>query len=156
MILYNKNPMKRILTISLAWLIGLSGVSVSAQNGYLIKGEIVDAIGPVIGVTVLEKGTTTGASTGINGDYSLTVSSKDAMVEISCIGYKTQVFKASEIPAKITIKEDAMLIEDVVVIGYGSQKKKEVTGSVASIKSENFNAGVRPILWDFFKVKLRV
>lgn len=143
MILYNKNPMKRILTISLAWLIGLSGVSVSAQNGYLIKGEIVDAIGPVIGVTVLEKGTTTGASTGINGDYSLTVSSKDAMVEISCIGYKTQVFKASEIPAKITIKEDAMLIEDVVVIGYGSQKKKEVTGSVASIKSENFNAGVK-------------
>ena len=100
-------------------------------------------MGPVIGATILEAGTTTGTSTGLDGDYILKVSSPDATVEVSCIGYATQTFKASQLPAVITLSEDAMFLDDVVVIGYGSQKKKEVTGSVASIKSEDFNAGVK-------------
>ena len=89
----------------------------------------------------MESGTTTGTSTGIDGDYLLKVSGPDATVEVSCIGYATQTFKASAMPATITLAEDAMFLDDVVVIGYGSQKKKEVTGSVASIKSEDFNPG---------------
>lgn len=140
---FNKILMKRILTAAAVMLISMAGVTVFAQDGYQIKGEVVDAMGPVIGATVMEQGTTNGTSTGIDGDYILTVSGPDAFVEISCIGYKSLVFKASEIPAKVTIKEDAMFLEDVVVIGYGSQKKKEVTGSVASVKSEDFNAGVK-------------
>lgn len=128
---FNKILMKRILTAAAVMLISMAGVTVFAQDGYQIKGEVVDAMGPVIGATVMEQGTTNGTSTGIDGDYILTVSGPDAFVEISCIGYKSLVFKASEIPAKVTIKEDAMFLEDVVVIGYGSQKKKEVTGSVA-------------------------
>ena len=114
-----------------------------AQSGYEVKGVVVDAAGPVIGATVLEQGTTTGTSTGIDGDYLLKVSGPDATVEVSCIGYATQTFKASAMPATITLAEDAMFLDDVVVIGYGSQKKKEVTGSVASVKSEDFNAGVK-------------
>ena len=121
----------------------IMGASVSAQNGYEVKGVVNDAMGPVIGATVLEANTTNGTSTGLDGDFILMVSSSDAMVEVSCIGYATQTFKASEMPATITLSEDAMFLDDVVVIGYGSQKKKEVTGSVASIKAEDFNAGVK-------------
>ena len=100
-------------------------------------------MGPVIGATVLESGTTNGASTGVDGDYILKVSSPDAIIEVSCIGYATLTFKASELPQTITLSEDAVFLDDVVVIGYGSQKKKEVTGSVASLKAEDFNAGVK-------------
>ena len=132
------------MTLIAAFLISVVGAAdVFAQGGYEVKGVVVDAMGPVIGATVLETGTTTGTSTGLDGDYVLKVSSADAMVEVSCIGYASQTFKASELPATVTLSEDAMFLDDVVVIGYGSQKKKEVTGSVASVKSEDFNAGVK-------------
>ena len=136
--------MNRILTLIAATLISLmGGAELFAQGGYEVKGVVNDAMGPVIGATILEAGTTTGTSTGLDGDYILKVSSPDATVEVSCIGYATQTFKASQLPAVITLSEDAMFLDDVVVIGYGSQKKKEVTGSVASVKAEDFNAGVK-------------
>ena len=136
--------MNRIMTLIAATLISiLGGVELFAQGGYEVKGVVNDAMGPVIGATVLESGTANGASTGVDGDYILKVSSPDAIIEISCIGYATQTFKASELPAAITLSEDTMFLDDVVVIGYGSQKKKEVTGSVASLKAEDFNAGVK-------------
>ena len=136
--------MNRIITFCAALMLTCAfGAQVMAQSGYEVKGVVVDAAGPVIGATVLEQGTTTGTSTGIDGDYLLKASGPDAMVEVSCIGYATQVFKASAVPATITLSEDAMFLDDVVVIGYGSQKKKEVTGSVASVKAEDFNAGIK-------------
>ena len=112
-------------------------------QGYQVKGIVVDQLGPVFGATVLEQGTSNGVSTGLDGDYAFTVSGPEAIVEVSCIGYATQTFKASEVPATITLSDDTTFLDEVVVIGYGSQKKKEVTGSVASIKSEDFNAGVK-------------
>ena len=137
--------MKRIMSLFAATLLGLlvGGAELLAQSGFEVKGVVNDAMGPVIGATVLETGTTNGASTGLDGDFILKVSSADAMVEVSCIGYATQTFKASELPSVITLAEDSMFLDDVVVIGYGSQKKKEVTGSVASVKAEDFNAGVK-------------
>ena len=116
--------------------------NVAAQS-YEVKGVIEASLGPVSGATVLEQGTSNGTITDIDGAYTLKVSSADALVEISCIGYATQVFPASQVPAKLLIEEDSVLLEDVVVIGYGSQKKKEVTSSVASVKAEDFNAGVK-------------
>ena len=126
--------MNRILTLLAVTLsvTVLGGVELYAQGGYEVKGVVNDAMGPVIGATVMESGTTTVTSTGIDGDYSLTVSSSEAIVEVSCIGYATQTFKASQMPAVITLSEDAMFLDDVVVIGYGSQKKKEVTGIESS------------------------
>ena len=121
----------------------IMGVSVFAQGGYEVRGVVSDELGPVIGATVLEQGTTNGASTGIDGDYLLVVSSADAIIEISCIGYATQTFPASQVPQNVILSEDTQFLDEVVVIGYGSQKKKEVTGSVASVKSEDFNAGVK-------------
>ena len=136
--------MNKIMTLCASLVLScIMGVQVFAQSGYEVKGVVVDQLGPVIGATVIEQGTTNGVSTGLDGDYTLKVSGKDAVVEVSCIGYATQSFVASQVPAVITLSEDALFLDDVVVIGYGSQKKKEVTGSVASVKSEDFNSGVK-------------
>lgn len=136
--------MNRIMTLCVSFVLScIMGAQVFAQGGYEVKGVVVDQLGPVMGATVMEQGTTNGTSTGLDGDFVLKVSSADAVVEISCIGYATQSFVASAVPATITLSEDALFLDDVVVIGYGSQKKKEVTGSVASVKAEDFNAGDR-------------
>ncbi len=135
--------MKRFLTAVAAVLLlgGLFSSSASAQGGYQVKGVVIDALGPVYGATVIEKGTTNGVSTGMDGDFVLNVSGENAVVEISCIGYSTQSFPANAVPATITLAEDNEFLDEVVVIGYGSQSKKEVTGSVASLKPDDFNQG---------------
>ena len=134
--------MNRIMTLCASFLLScIMGASVFAQGGYEVKGVVVDAVGPIIGATVIEQGTTNGASTGLDGDYVLTVSSADAIVEISCIGYASQSFVASQMPATITLAEDAMFLDDVVVIGYGTVKKEDMTGSVVAIEAESVNRG---------------
>ena len=95
--------MKRILTV-IAVLLTTACATVFAQGGYQVKGVVVDAIGPVIGASVIEQGTTNGVSTGLDGDFILTVSNANAVVEISCIGYATQVFAASAVPATFSLR----------------------------------------------------
>ena len=130
--------MKRIISAFAALLLA---VSVFAQGGYKVQGVVVDDFGPVMGASVLQAGTLNGVSTGLDGDFVLTVPDGDTMIEISYIGYQTLSFKASEVPATVVLREDAEFLDDVVVIGYGSQSKKEVTGSVASLKADDFNKG---------------
>ena len=132
--------MKRILT-ALAVLFAACA-TVFAQGGYQVKGVIVDAIGPVIGASVIEQGTSNGTSTGLDGDFTLKVSSADAVIEVSCIGYASQTFKASAVPATITLQEDTEFLDDVVVIGYGTVKKSDMTGSVSTVKADEINKGV--------------
>jgi len=114
---------------------------VSAQGGYLVKGVVEDAQGPVIGATVLQQGTTNGTTTGLDGDFMLRVPDADAIVEISCIGYATQVFKASEVPARILLAEDTEFLDEVVIIGYGTLSKKEVSASIVQVDSKDFFRG---------------
>lgn len=133
--------MKRILSIILTATLSVLGAF--AQSGYTVEGVVVDELGPVIGAGVVEQGSSNGTMTDIDGRYSLEVASADAVIEISCIGYATQTFKASELPAQIVMSADAIFLDDVVVIGYGSQRKKEVTGSVSSVKAEDFSAGIK-------------
>ena len=89
--------MKRFLTAVAVVLLGggMLSPTVSAQGGYEVKGVVVDSQGPVIGATVIEKGTANGVSTGLDGDFVLKASSASAEIEVSCIGYATQVFPAS-------------------------------------------------------------
>ena len=134
--------MKRIMTAVTVLLLCLTATTVSAQGGYQVKGVVVDALGPVIGATVMEQGTTNGTSTGLDGDFLLNVSGPDATVVISCIGYATQTFKASEVPAKVTLAEDGEFLDEVVVIGYGTVKKSDMTGSVSTVKADEINKGV--------------
>ena len=144
--------MKRILT-SLAAVLAAC-VTVFAQGGYQVKGVVVDAMGPVIGATVLEQGTTNGTSTGLDGDYTITVSGPNAVIEISCIGYATQTFTAKSVPATITLEEDTHFLDEVVVIGYGTVKKNDMTGSVTAIKTEEVNRGAIVSTQDMLKGKV--
>ena len=133
--------MKKILTLVGILLSGMLSLPMSAQGGYQVKGVVVDEVGPVIGASVIEKGTSNGVSTGLDGDFILNVSSADATIEISCIGYATQSFKASDVPAQITLVTDSEFLDDVVVIGYGTVKKSDMTGSVVAIKNDEINRG---------------
>ena len=147
--------MNRIMTLCAALLLTsvLGGATVFAQSGYQVKGVVVDAVGPVIGATVIERGTTTGTATGLDGDYVLSVSSASAVVEISCIGYATQTFVASQLPAKITLAEDAQFLDDVVVIGYGTVKRSDMTGSVGTVEADAINKGMISSPADLLKGK---
>lgn len=131
--------MKQFL-FTLALIIGMSA-AVYAQGGYRIKGVVVDELGPVIGATVLEEGTSNGVSTGLDGDFDLTVSSADANVAISCIGYATRVFKASQVPSQVVLDEDSNFLDESVVIGYGTLSKKELSASIVQVDSKDFLQG---------------
>ena len=134
--------MKRILTILAAIVLsGMMGATAFAQ-GFAVRGVVVDELGPVIGAAIIEAGTTNGAVTDLDGNFSLRVSSPDATVEVSCIGYTTQTFKASAIPSTITLHEDSEFLDEVVVIGYGTVKKSDMTGSIATVKADEINKGV--------------
>ena len=147
--------MNRLLTfITTALLLCMAAAEVSAQGGYEVKGVVVDQLGPVIGAAVIEKGTTNGTSTGLDGDFLLTVSSADALVEISCIGYATQTFMASQLPQTITLGEDTQFLDEVVVIGYGSVKKEDMTGSITAIKADEVNRGAVVSTQDMLKGKV--
>ena len=118
------------------------GQTVFAQGGYQVKGVVVDELGPVMGAVVRAQGTGNGVSTGLDGDYVLMVSGPDAIVEISCMGFATQTFPANQVPATVTLTDDANFLDEVVVIGYGTVKKSDLTGSVATVKADEINKGV--------------
>ncbi|MBR1434627.1 MAG: SusC/RagA family TonB-linked outer membrane protein, partial [Bacteroidales bacterium] len=101
----------------------------------VITGKVVDASGPVVGAAVVEAGTSNGTSTDLDGSFRLTVTGNPT-IEISSIGYATQSFAARSVPSVVTLVEDNEFIEETVVVGYGVQKKSNVTGAIASVKSE--------------------
>ena len=133
--------MKRIKTAVAVLLLSLIATTLSAQGGFQVKGVVIDSMGPVIGATVMEKGTSNGTPTGLDGDFILNVSSAEAVIEVSCIGYVSQTFVARNMPATITLVEDSEFLDDVVVIGYGTVKKSDLTGSVSTVKADEVNKG---------------
>ena len=111
---------------------GLSEIAEQLQS-QVVNGTIIDQTGePVIGASVLEKGTNNGIITNIDGKFSLTVK-RGATLVISFVGYKTLEVKATP-KMEITLTEDSELLEEVVVVGYGVQKKKLVTGATVQVK----------------------
>ena len=106
------------------------------QNGKYVTGTVVDSQGePVLGATVLVKGTTIGTTTDIDGNFSLDPKGGETLV-ISFIGYATQEIAARGTGLKVVLSDDAELLQDVVVVGYGSMRKKDLTGSVVQIKAD--------------------
>jgi TonB-linked SusC/RagA family outer membrane protein len=102
-----------------------------------ITGTVVDAQGPVIGASVVEKGTTNGTVTDLDGNFSLNVN-PGATIVLSFIGYETQEIKVgSQDNFQITMKDDNAVLDEVVVVGYGVQKKKLVTGATVEVKGED-------------------
>lgn len=132
---------KKFITALLlsALLSVLTGALGFAQGGYKVKGVVIDQTGPVIGATVMEANSSNGVTTGVDGDFALTVRNSSATVEISCIGYKTLSFRASELPAKVVLAEDTEILDETVVIGYGTVKKSDMTGSVSTVKTDEIS-----------------
>lgn len=119
-------------------------VQVIAQNGKTVKGVVTDNFGPVIGANVLVKGTTNGVITDVDGKFVLSDVPEDAVLQISFIGYVTQEIKvAGKTEFNVQMSEDAKALEEVVVVGYGSQKKVNLTGSIGKVDSKVLES--RPI-----------
>lgn len=135
-------------------LLCASGVVLSAQGGYQVSGTVMDEVGPVVGATVMETGTSNGVSTGPEGGFTLNVSGPSVFVEISCIGYASQTYEASMVPSVITLKEDAEKLQEIVVIGYGTVRKDDMTGSISAIKAEDLNRGAVVNTQDLLKGKV--
>jgi len=112
-----------------------------AQNR--VNGTVIDADGdPVIGANVVEKGTTNGSITDIDGKFMLTVGN-NAVLQISYIGYVTQeITVGNRTTLDVTLIEDAEALEEVVVIGYGTMEKKQVTSSITSLSAKDLPKGV--------------
>ena len=121
----------------LTFLIGmLLPLCVSAQQ-INVQGTVKDAIGSVPGASVIVKGTTNGTIADIDGKFSMKVPA-GAVLEVSCIGYVTVEVPAGngQTPLTIVLKEDTELLEEVVVVGYGTIKKSDLTGAVAAVNSD--------------------
>ena len=131
----------RIYQTILPLLLGLFlSVGAYAQD-ITVKGHVKDAMGEVIGASVVEKGNTSnGTITDLDGNFNLKVA-KGAILQISFIGYKTQEVGAAP-SIVITLQEDTELLDEVVVIGYGVAKKNDLTGSVTAIKPDEKNKGL--------------
>jgi TonB-dependent starch-binding outer membrane protein SusC len=121
----------------------ISAVQTPKLQDVAVTGKVVNAAGePMPGVTVVLKGTTIGTATDIGGNFSLTVPQSSGTLVFSFIGYATQ-----EVPVNnrtnlnVTLRLDTKALQEVVVIGYGTQEKRDVTGAVTSISEEDFNAG---------------
>ena len=126
----------------------------SAQEGYIVSGMVEDGSGPVAGAAVVELGASNGTSTDLDGMFSLRVADPQAEVEVSCVGYVSRRFVASQIPKVITLTEDSEFLDEIVVIGYGTVKKDDLTGSVAAIKAEDINRGAVTNTQDMLKGKI--
>lgn len=126
---------KVLFTLIVCLTLVMNIPNLGAQNSKVtVKGTVEDKMGPVIGATVVEKGVTSnGTITDIDGNFSITVS-PNATLMVSFIGYKTE-----EVPlngqknVKVSLQEDTEMLDEVVVVGYGTMRKKDLTGSVVQI-----------------------
>lgn len=116
-------------------------ISMMAQK-VPVSGTVSDQTGPVIGASVIEKGTTNGTMTDNDGHFTLTVS-KDAVIEISSIGYKTQeITVGAQTNFTVTLSEDNEFLDEVVVVGYGSMKKSDLAGASVSMKESDLKGSI--------------
>lgn len=107
-----------------------------------VSGTVSDQTGPVIGASVIEKGTTNGTMTDNDGRFTLTVS-KGAVIEISSIGYKTQeITVGAQTNFTVTLSEDNEFLDEVVVVGYGSMKKSDLAGASVSMKESDLKGSI--------------
>ena len=119
----------------------LASTAMFAQK-VTVSGTVKDAIGPVIGVSVIEKGTTNGTTTDLDGKYSISVSA-NAVLEIKSIGYATQeIAVAGRSVIDVILAEDAEFLDEVVVVGYGTMKKSDLAGASVSMKEDDLRGSI--------------
>ena len=133
--------MKRLSIFAVLWLLLTCALPLSAQ----VTGTIMDETGePVIGASVLEIGTSNGTITDLDGVFTLPVA-EGTMLEFSYVGYASQTLAATA-NMRVVLKEDAEVLEEVVVVGYGVQKKSDLTGSIAQVNDKDLQKMPAPSL----------
>ncbi len=122
------------------WIFSLN---MFAQN-ITVRGTVYDTDGEaLIGVTVQVQGTTTGTVTDVNGGYVLQNVAPNAILEVSYVGMRTEIIPVrGRTQIDVELADDTELLDELVVVGYGEQRRREITGSVTNVTSENFNQGV--------------
>jgi len=125
---------KSALTLLLS--IFLMGIGLAQERTFI--GTVTDESNtPLPGVNVVVKGTTTGTVTDLNGKFAIKVPGNDAVVIVTYVGYGTREIEVGQQTSiSVALKEDVKQLNEVVVIGYGVQKKSDLTGAVASVKAE--------------------
>ena len=135
-----KKAHKAFIAVCVVILTALAASFSASAQVRTVTGKVVDEKGqPVISAGVIVQGTTNGTVTNLDGAYSLRVDGP-AVLEISSVGYVTAAVALgkNQTVADVVLQEDAMLLEDAVVIGYGVQNRRDVTTAIASIKAEDF------------------
>ena len=112
----------------------------AVTNAFVVTGEVIDAVNnPLPGVNVVEKGTRNGTITDVDGKFELTLKDGNAILSFSYIGFTSiDVPVENKQNLRVKMREDVTQMDEVVVIGYGTTTKKEVTGSISSLKEESF------------------
>jgi TonB-dependent starch-binding outer membrane protein SusC len=141
--------LKSFLTVGLLSFVGLPSQDVLArsylyQEGKVVVGNVTDEeAGAMPGVNVVEKGTANGTVTDANGNYRIVVSSPNAVLVFSFVGAETkEVTVGDQSEISVSLATSSVSLAEIVVIGYGTQKRSDVTGAVSSLKSESFNQGI--------------
>ena len=116
----------------------ITAFNLNAQKA--ITGSVQDSDGnPLPGATIIEDGTNNGTVTDFDGNFSITTENNDSKLTISFIGYKTESFEITDLNILDAVLQiDSASLEEVLVVGYGTQKKSDLTGSVASVSSDEF------------------
>lgn len=138
--------LKRLLTASMMLLLALT-VSVSAfAQDKVISGKVTDSKdgSPVVGASVVAKGSNSGGSvTGADGSFKISVASNTTTLVVSYVGYGTQEISiAGKTSVDVSLSSSGSNLNEVVVVGYGTARRKDLTGSVASVKAKDFNQGI--------------
>lgn len=130
------------IKFALLSLLMLFSASVMAQ--VKVTGTVIDEAGEaVLGATVREKGTQSGAATDINGNFTINVKSANATLSISYVGYQTEtVSLAGRTNVKVTLKADATMLEETVVVGYGTMKKSDLSGSSVTVGEDDIKGSI--------------
>ena len=118
-------------------------ISLAFSQGRTVKGKVTSAAeGALPGVNIVVQGTVTGTMTDVNGNYTIAVPGPEAVLVFSFISYTTQnVTVGTQTTIDVVLVPAMSALSEVVVVGYGTQKKREVTSSIASVKSDEFNKG---------------
>ncbi len=136
-----KSNLFRVLMLAMALILNIEVYAQTTVNGLVIDSNRE----PVIGASVLVKGTTTGAATDFDGRFTLKVPDENSILVISYVGCETREVAANsaELQSGVIMRENVQNLDELVVIGYGSVKKSDATGSVIAIKPDEFNKGNR-------------
>lgn len=141
------HPFVSLCAIAILWIFlpwGIMPLQAQQDGSRRITGVVTDELNePLTGATILVPGTTVGTTAGIDGDFTLNIPVGQNQIQVSFIGYETQLITITDNQhLAIKLEPEAMTLENVVVIGYGTLRKSDLTGSVSNVSSEDFNVGL--------------